>query len=581
MIWVEKAPQLIWQKQLKRGFNMKLIECVPNFSEGKDKAKIQEIANAIKAVEGVNLLDIDPGEATNRTVITFVGTKEAVLEGAFQGIKKASEIIDMRKHKGEHPRMGATDVCPFIPLSGSTMDDCIEIAKKLGKRVWEELKIPIYLYEYAATTEERRSLANIREGEYEGLEKKLKDPKWKPDFGEAYFNEKSGATVIGARNFLIAYNINLNTRDKRLANSIANKLREKGTIKKDKKGNKVLDENGNPIYEPGFFKDVRAVGWYIDEYGCAQISINVLNYKVSPLYKIYDKTEEIAKDMGLKVIGSEIVGLVPKEAILEAGEYYLKKQGKSRASSEDEKVHIAIKSLGLSSVQPFNPKEKIIEYKIGMNKGNLIEMNLKNFCNELASSSPAPGGGSVAALCGALGSSLSSMVSNLTYDTKGYEKYKNQMEEIGIEAQKLKDKFLKLVDEDTNAFNNLMKAMRMPKKTDEEREMREKTIKDAIIGAIEVPLEVLINSAKIPEMSEILLKKGNQNALSDSASALLVCYSSAYCAYFNILINLKNLEEKEKERYLKEADDLINKIEKEKKSLLKKILKKLTQFTHF
>lgn len=554
---------------------MKLIECVPNFSEGKDKAKIQEIANAIKSVEGVNLLDIDPGEATNRTVITFVGTPDAVLEGAFQGIKKASEIIDMRKHKGEHPRIGATDVCPFIPLSGSTMDDCIELAKKLGKRVWEELRIPIYLYEYAATSEERRSLANIREGEYEGLEKKLKDPKWRPDFGEAYFNEKSGATVIGARNFLIAYNINLNTRDKRLANSIALKLREKGTIKKDEKGNKVLDENGNPVYEPGLFKDLRAVGWYIDEYGCAQISINVLNYKVSPLYKIYDKAEELANDLGLKVIGSEIVGLVPKEAILEAGEYYLKKQGKSAAVSEDEKVHIAIKSLGLCSVQAFNPKEKIIEYKIGMEKGNLIEMNLKKFCNELASSSPAPGGGSVAALCGALAASLSSMVSNLTFDTKGYEKYKKQMEEIGIEAQKLKDKFLKLVDEDTNAFNNLMKAMRMPKGTDEEKEIRKRAIKDAIIGAIEVPLETLRLSLKIPELAMALLKKGNQNALSDVSSSLLVSYSSAYSAYFNVLINLKSLEDKEKEKYKKEADELINRMEKIKKSALRKTTKKL------
>lgn len=554
---------------------MKLIECVPNFSEGKDKAKIQEIANAIKSVEGVNLLDIDPGEATNRTVITFVGTKEAVLEGAFQGIKKASEIIDMRKHKGEHPRIGATDVCPFIPLAGSTMDDCIEVAKKLGKRVWEELRIPVYLYEYAATSEERKSLANIREGEYEGLEKKLKDPKWKPDFGEAYFNEKSGATVIGARNFLIAYNINLNTRDKKLANSIALNLREKGKIKKDKKGNKVLDEKGDPIYEKGLFKDVRAVGWYIDEYGCAQISINVLNYKVSPLYEIYDKAEELANNMGLKVIGSEIVGLVPLDAILSAGEHYLKKQGKSTAVSDEEKIHIAIKSLGLSSVQTFNPKEKIIEYKIEEKNRKLIEMNLKDFCNELASLSPAPGGGSVSALCGALSASLSSMVSNLTYETKGYEKYRNQMEEIGIEAQKLKNKFLKLVDEDTNAFNNLMKAIRMPKRTDEEIQVREKAIKDATIGAIEVPLETLRLSLKIPELAMVLLKKGNQNALSDGASALLVCYSSAYCAYFNVLINLKSLDDKEKERYKKEADELINKIEKNKKSVLKKILKKL------
>lgn len=575
MIWVETAPQLIWQKQWQKNCNMKLVECVPNFSEGRDRAKIQEIANAIRTVEGVNLLDIDPGEATNRTVFTFVGTPEAVLEGAFQGIKKASEIIDMRKHKGEHPRIGATDVCPFVPLSGATIEDCIEIAKKLGKRVWEELKIPVYLYEYAATNEERKSLANIREGEYEGLEKKLKDPNWKPDFGDSYFNEKSGATVIGARNFLIAYNINLNTRDKKLANSIALKLRERGTIKRDKRGNKILDESGNPVYEPGLFKDLRAVGWYIDEYGCAQISINVLNYKVSPLHKIYETAEELAKNMGLKVIGSEIVGLIPKEAIIEAGEYYLKKQGKSMASSEDEKVHIAIKSLGLSSVQTFNPKEKIIEYKIGVEKGNLIEMNLKNFSNELASSSPAPGGGSVAALCGALAASLSSMVSNLTYETKGYEKQKKQMEEIGIEAQKLKDKFLKLVDEDTNAFNNLMKAMRMPKKTDEEREMREKAIKDATIGAIEVPLETLRLSLKIPELAVVLLKKGNQNALSDSASSLLVAYSSAYCAYFNVLINSKNLEDKEKAKYKEEADELINRIEKIKKSTLKKTIKKL------
>lgn len=554
---------------------MKLIECVPNFSEGRDKKKIEEIANAIRSVPGVNLLDIDPGEATNRTVFTFVGNPEAVLEGAFQGIKKASEIIDMRKHKGEHPRMGATDVCPFVPLQGATMEDCIEIAKKLGKRVWEELKIPVYLYEYAATSEERKSLANIREGEYEGLPNKLKDPKWKPDFGEPFFNEKSGATVIGARNFLIAYNINLNTRDKKLANQIALRLREKGTIKKDRYGNKILDEKGNPVYEPGLFKDVRAVGWYIDEYGCAQISINVLNYKESPLHKIYDAAEKLALEMGLKAIGSEIVGLVPLEAILMAGEYYLQKQGKSRGVSEEEKVHIAIKSLGLSSVQKFDPQEKIIEYKIGLNKGNLIELKVKDFCKELASDSPAPGGGSVAALSGALSASLSSMVSNLTYGTKGYEKYKNEMEEIGIKAQKLKDEFLKLVDKDTDAFNNLMKAMRLPKATEEEKKERERAIKEATIGAIEVPLKTLKLSFEIPEMAEILIKKGNQNALSDAASALMVSYASAYCAFFNVLINLKGLEKNEGEKYLKEAEKIIEEFESLKKTSLKKILKKL------
>lgn len=554
---------------------MKLIECVPNFSEGKDKGKIQEIANAIKSVEGVNLLDIDPGEATNRTVYTFVGTPEAVLEGAFQGIKKAAEIIDMRNHKGEHPRIGATDVCPFVPLQGATMEDCIEIAKKLGKRVWEELKIPVYLYEYAATSEERRSLANIREGEYEGLASKLKDRRWKPDFGEPIFNEKSGATVIGARNFLIAYNVNLNTRDKRLANRIALKLREKGTIKKDKYGNKILDEKGNPVYEPGLFKDVRAVGWYIDEYGLAQISINVLNYKVSPLHKIYDAAEEIASKMGLKVIGSEIVGLVPLESILMAGEYYLQKQGKSRAVAEEEKVHIAIKSLGLNSVQRFDPKEKIIEYKIGLSKGNLIDLTLKNFCSELASSSPAPGGGSAAALCGALASSLSSMVSNLTFGTKGYEKYNEKMEEIGIKAQELKDKFLKLVDKDTEAFNNLMKAMRLPKEKEEEKIKREEEIKKATIGAVEVPLETLKNSYEIPPLALELVKKGNQNALSDAASSILVAYSAALCAYFNVLINLKSFEGEEKERYLKEAEEIVSKMEKLRKSALGKIIKKL------
>lgn len=550
---------------------MKLIECVPNFSEGRDKNKIQEIANAIKSVPGVNLLDIDPGEATNRTVITFVGSPEAVLEGAFQGIKKAAELIDMRKHKGEHPRIGATDVCPFVPLQGATMDDCIEIAKKLGKRVWDELKIPVYLYEYAATSEERKSLANIREGEYEGLPAKLKDPKWKPDFGEPYFNEKSGATVIGARNFLIAYNINLNTRDKKLANQIAMKLREKGTIKKDKDGNKILDEKGNPVYEPGLFKDVRAVGWYIDEYGMAQISINVLNYKVSPLHLIYDKAEKLANEKGLKVIGSEIVGLVPLEAILMAGEYYLEKQGKSKAVSEEEKIHIAIKSLGLNSVQKFEPEEKIIEYKIGLKKGKLISMNLREFCNELASASPAPGGGSAAALCGALSSSLSSMVSNLTFETKGYEKYKKKMEEIGIKSQALKDLMLNLVDRDTEAFNKLMAAIKLPKTSEEEKKIREEEIIKAKAGAIEVPLEVLRNINLVPEIANYLINYGNKNALSDSACSLAIAYASALCAYFNVLINLEGIEEKEK--YLKEAEEIIKKIEKGFKKGLRKSLK--------
>ncbi len=552
---------------------MKLIECVPNFSEGKDEGKIKQIVEAIKGVEGVILLNVDPGASTNRTVVTFVGEPKNVLEGAFQGIKKAAEIIDMRSHKGEHPRIGATDVCPFVPLAGSKMEDCIEISKKLGERVWKELKIPVYLYEYSATKEDRKSLANIREGEYEGLPTKLKDPNWAPDFGEPYFNEKSGATVIGARNFLIAYNINLNTRDKKLANVIAFKLREKGTIKKDKKGNKILDEKGNPIYEPGFFKDVRAIGWYIPEYGCAQISINVLNFNVSPLHKIYDKAEELAKSHGLKVIGSEIVGLVPLEAILMAGEYYLEKQKKSKGVSEEEKVHIAIKSLGLNSVAPFIPEEKIIEYKIGLNKGNLIELKLKDFCKELASSSPAPGGGSVAALCGSLSASLASMVSALTYESKGYEKNKNKMEEIGVLTQKLKDNFLKLIDKDTDAFNNVMSAMKMPKGTEEEKKLREKVLKEAIIGAIEVPLEVLNNSLKIPKIVLDLIKKGNKNALSDSVSSLICAYASSWCAYLNVLINLPGIEEEKRKRYMDEAEKLIREMEKQKKIGLKKALK--------
>jgi len=436
---------------------MKLVECVPNFSEGRDKDKILAITREIESTPGVKLLDVDPGESTNRTVVTFIGPPEAAAQAAFKAIKKAAEVLDMRQHKGAHSRIGATDVCPFVPVSGVTMADCVKLAHDLGRIVADELGIPVYFYEEAALKPERRNLANIRAGEYEGLPEKLKDPEWAPDCGEPIFNAKSGATVIGAREFLIAYNINLNTRDRKLANEIALNIRESGRAMRDNDGNIVRDESGNALKLPGKFGHIKAVGWYIEDYGIAQISVNFTNYKISPIYIVFDEVVRQAEKLGLRVTGSELVGLIPKEALLAAGRYYLEKQGKSPGVPEEELIRTAVLSLGLSDVVPFDIKKKIIEYQFEEPGNLLIRKNLREFANELSMDSPAPGGGSAAALCGALSAALSSMVANLTFGKKGYERAFKEMKQAAMHAQLLKDDFLRFVDQDTVAFNKVMR----------------------------------------------------------------------------------------------------------------------------
>ncbi len=520
---------------------MKLIECVPNFSEGRDQEKIQAITKEIEASEQITLLDVDPGESTNRTVVTFIGTPEGVLEAAFKAIKKASEVLDMSKHSGAHSRMGATDVCPFIPVSGVTMEDCIQLAHRLGERVAEELGIPIYLYEEAAQKPNRKNLANIRVGEYEGLQEKLRDPEWAPDYGEARFNPKAGATVIGAREFLIAYNINLNSRDRKHAHHIALNLRERGRAKRDQEGKIVRDENGKAIKMPGKFKDVKAVGWFVKDYSIAQISINFTNYKASPPHLVFDETIKEAEAIGCRVTGSELVGLIPKDAMVMAGRYYLDKQGKSTGVPEEELINIATVSLGLNDVSHFDPQKKIIEYQFKEVDNSLIDLNLREFANELSMDSPAPGGGSTAALCGALSASLTAMVSNLTVGRKGYEDAQAQVKELAVKAQALKDELLQAIDLDTIAFNKVMGAGRMPKKTDEQKAEREKTIESASHEATRVPFQVLETCVAALQLAKEVALCGNKNSISDAGVAALSAQAGAEGAYYNVIINLPGI----------------------------------------
>lgn len=555
---------------------MKLVECVPNFSEGKDMGIIKQITDQIESVPDTILLDVDPGSATNRTVITFIGTPESVLESAFLSIKKAVELIDMSKHKGEHPRMGACDVCPFVPVSDVSIEECVEMAKKLGKRVAEELKVPVYLYEYAASEPRRKSLANIREGEYEGLKEKLKDPEWKPDFGKPEFNPKSGATVIGVRDFLIAYNINLNTRDPKLASRIANVIREKGSPKKDENGKVMKDEKGDTIYTPGKLKECRAIGWYVDNYGIAQISINLTNWKVTPPHIAFETSSLEAEKIGVKVTGSELVGLIPKDALLEAGRYYLKKQNRSTGIPESEIMYIAIKSLGLDNLYKFEINKKVIEYayQSKMNRKKLVNLEIKDFLDELSTDSPAPGGGSVAALNGAISASLISMVANLTFNKKDYEKYNDEVERIAIFAQKIKDRMMELIDLDTEAFNKYMEAFRMPRKTDEDKKIREERLKEATIKAIEVPMETLKTIKELLPYLGNISNIGNVNSISDAGVACLNMISCAEAAYMNILINLKNLENGEyKKVILKDSEEILKDIKGEVEKIKERVYK--------
>jgi len=539
---------------------MKLVECVPNFSEGKDLEKIKSITEEIESTPNVTLLDVDPGDSTNRTVVTFIGTPEGAKEAAFKAIKKAAEVLDMSQHTGAHSRIGATDVCPFVPVSGVTMEDCIEMAHELAERVASELGIPVYLYEEAAQKPERKNLANIRTGEYEGLSEKLKDPEWAPDYGQPVFNPKTGATNIGAREFLIAYNINLNTNDRKLAQHIALNLREKGRAKRDESGNIIRDKDGKAIKVPGKFKEVKAVGWYIDDYGIAQISINFTNYKISPPHLVFDETIKEAEQIGLRVTGSELVGLIPKEAMLLAGRHYTEKQGKSPGIPEEELIKTAVLSLGLNDITPFDPKKKIIEYQFKEVDNSLLDFNLREFANELSMDSPAPGGGSIAALCGAMSASLSSMVSNLTVGKKGYEDVQERVKELAMEAQVLKDDFLRDIDLDTLAFNKVMDAFKMKKKTDEQKEKRAQAVENATKEATLVPYHVLENCITALKIAKEVATSGNKNSLSDSGVAALTAEAGAVGAFYNVIINLPDIEdEKFKSDTEKKASDLLNK----------------------
>ena len=521
-----------------------IIECVPNFSEGVDMNIIKQITDEIEKVEGVKLLDVDPGKATNRTVVTFVGEPQPVIDAAYLAIKKAGELIDMTKHKGEHPRMGATDVCPLIPIAGITMEETVEYAKKLGKRVGEELNIPVYLYESAAQKEDRKNLATIRAGEYEGFSDKIKEANWAPDFGKAIFNEKSGATVIGARDFLVAYNVNLNTTSTRRANSVAFDLRENGRVKEEN-GKKVLYANGVEVREPGLLKSVKAIGWFIEEYGIAQISMNLTNISITPLHIAFDSAVDRAHARGMRVTGSELVGLVPLKSMLDAGKYFLAKQKRSIGISEEEIIKIAVKSMGLDELTPFDPKKKIIEYVMQADSSKkLIDMNLVAFANETASESPAPGGGSISAYVGALGASLATMVANLSSHKKGWDDQWEYFSNFAQKGQIIKDELLKLVDEDTNAFNKIMNAFGLPKNSDEEKQARTQAIQDATLYATQVPLKTMQVCFSGYEIAQAMVEKGNPNSVTDAGVGALCIRAAIYGAYLNVKINASGLKDK-------------------------------------
>jgi len=520
---------------------MKLIECVPNISEGRDRGVIDAVAAAVSAVDGVQLLDVDPGVATNRTVITFAGPPDAVLEAAFAVIKTAAERIDMRKHQGEHARMGATDVCPFVPMQGATIEDCVELAKRLGERVGAELAIPTYLYGEAAQRPDRRRLPDIRQGEYEALSQKLKDPEFAPDFGEATFNPTAGATAIGARPFLIAWNVNLNSRNRKIANQVAAELRENGKLKRDKNNKFVRDADGKVQRTPGRFTELQGGGWYIEEYGRAQISFNLMDYRVTSLHDVFDACVEEAERRGARITGSELVGLVPLEALLAAGDHYLSKQGLTTGVPESERLHAAILSLGLGELSPFDPAENIIELKYRGAPSGLKAMTIHDFCDELSSDSPAPGGGSVAALCGALSASLSAMVAALSWKKKGMESLQPEMRRIGDAGQAAQRWFVEAIDRDTDAFNEVLAARRLPKTNDAEAKLRDDAIEAANQAATRVPLEVLSRSVESMKLALNVAAQGLPASASDAGVAGACALAAAEGAALNVRINLPSL----------------------------------------
>lgn len=528
-----------------------LIECVPNFSEGNDLNIIKQITDEIEAVAGVRLIDVDPGKATNRTVVTFVGTPDEVCEAAFRAIEKAAQLIDMQKHHGAHPRFGATDVCPLVPVANISMDETIEYARRLAARVGNVLGIPVYCYEFAATETKRKNLANCRAGEYEGLREKLSSSDWLPDFGPTEFTDsvaKSGATAIGARNFLVAYNINLNTTSVRRANSIAFDIREKGRVKREGKslaGEIVKDQNGNPIYEPGLLKCVKGIGWYIEEYGIAQLSFNLTDITVTSVHEVFEAACQRANARGLRVTGSELVGVIPLQAMLDAGKYFLKKQQRSTGIADTEIIKIAVKSLGLDDLKPFDPKKKIIEYLLEEdNPMQLINMNLQQFSEETASESPTPGGGSIAAYLGALGVALGTMVANLSAHKRGWDDRWEEFSDWAEKGKTIHDQLIKLVDEDTNAFNAIMTAHQLPKKSATDKATRSETIQRATRYAIEVPLRVMQLSLESMNVIKAMAEIGNPNSVSDAGVGALAARSAILGAHLNVKINAASCSDK-------------------------------------
>jgi len=523
---------------------LQLIECVPNFSEGNDLHIIKQITDEIESVEGVRLLNVDPGKATNRTVVTMVGEPNAVIEAAYRAIKKAGELIDMSKHKGEHPRMGATDVCPLIPIGNITMEETAAYAQELAKRVGDVLNLPVYLYESAQPNKDRSNLSIIRAGEYEGFAQKILLPEWKPDFGPAAFDAKRGATVIGARDFLVAYNINLNTTSTRRANAVAFDIREAGRTKKVN-GKVVNDENGKPIVIPGSLKCVKAIGWFIEEYGIAQISINLTNINVTPVHIAFDEACKKADQRGLRVTGSELVGLIPLKAMTDAGKYFLKKQNRSTGISEKELIKIAIKSMGLDELTPFKPEERIIEYMLAENGKKLVDMTLTAFAEETASESPAPGGGSIAAYVGVLGISLATMVANLSSHKQGWDERWEEFSDWAEKGQHIKDELLKLVDEDTNAFNKIMTAFGLPKSNDDEKRIRKEAIQDATKYAIEIPFKVMNLAYSSLDIIKAMATEGNPNSVSDAGVGALCARAAVMGAFMNVRINAAGYDDKD------------------------------------
>ena len=553
----------------------KLVECVPNISEGNDQSVINKIVGTVEKYPGIKLLNVDPGKATNRTVITFVGDADIIVDAAFKLISKAKELIDMRKHFGEHPRMGAVDVCPLIPISGISMEETVDLAHKLSERVGNELSIPVYCYENAAKDEKRKNLANCRAGEYEGLENKFKDSLWKPDYGPSKFNDevkKSGAIAISARDFLVAYNVNLNTTSTRRANAVAFDLREAGRIKREGgklTGKIIKDKKGNPKRTPGYFKNLKGIGWFIDEYGIAQISYNITNINTTPLHEVFDKTCERAQIRGMRVTGSELIGLVPKKVLIEAGKYFLTKQKRSNAIPDSEIIHIAVKSLGLDELAPFDPKSRIIEYMIDEKNRGLSKKSLVDFANITSSESPAPGGGSISAYSGALAASLAVMVANLSAHKRGWDDKWEFFSKIGEKGMKIQSQLIDLVDEDTEAFNSIMSAYSLPKDTDEEKQIRIKHIQNATKNAIKVPFKIMEVSYKSIEIIRKMAMKGNPNSITDIGVAMHCAKAAINGGFLNVRINCNDLNDKVfVEKILLKGDKIIKKTNLEETKIL-------------